>query len=85
MTTLSIRGLDDQALVSLKARAAREKASVNSVVLNLIDEGLGRKQAPSHQRHNDLDALAGTWSDQDLSAFCDATASFEAVDPTLWK
>jgi plasmid stability protein len=28
MTTLSIRGLDDQALAGLKARAAREKASV---------------------------------------------------------
>ncbi len=85
MTTLSIRGLDDQALAGLKARAAREKASVNSVVLNLIDEGLGRKPVAARQRHNDLDALAGTWSDKDLSAFSEATAGFEAVDPALWK
>jgi hypothetical protein len=55
------------------------------VVLNLIDEGLGRKPAARQQRHNDLDALAGTWSDEDLSAFSDATAGFEAVDPALWK
>jgi hypothetical protein len=85
MTTLSIRGLDDQALAGLKARAAREKASVNSVVLNLIDEGLGRKPAATRHRHNDLDALAGTWSDEDLSTFSEATAGFEAVDPALWK
>lgn len=85
MTTLSIRGLDDQALAILKARASREKASVNSVVLNLIDEGLGRKPAGAPQRHTDLDALAGTWSDQDLSAFSEATAGFDAVDSALWK
>lgn len=85
MTTISIRGLDDQALAGLKARAAREKASVNSVVLNLIDEGLGRKPASAHQRHADLDALAGTWSEEDLNAFSEATAGFESVDPALWK
>jgi hypothetical protein len=55
------------------------------VVLNLIDEGLGRKPAATRQRHNDLDTLAGTWSDEDLSTFSEATAGFEAVDPALWK
>lgn len=85
MTTLSIRGLDEQALASLKARAAQEKASVNSVILRLIDEGLGIKPASGRRRHDDLDALAGTWSDADAAAFAKATESFDAIDPALWK
>ena len=85
MTTLSIRGLDEQALASLKARAAQEKASVNSVILRLIDEGLGRRAGPGRRRHDDLDALAGTWTDEEAAVFAQATASFEAIDANLWK
>ena len=32
-----------------------------------------------------LDALAGTWSAEDLAEFRQATSAFEEVDPSLWK
>lgn len=85
MTTLSIRGLDAQALAALKQRAAREDASVNTLVLRLIDQGLGRKPANSAlQRHDDLDKLAGTWNSAQAAEFDAATQPFEQVDPNLW-
>jgi hypothetical protein len=34
--------------------------------------------------YHDLDALAGTWSEDEAVAFLQAVASFEHVDPTLW-
>lgn len=40
---------------------------------------------PSPTRHDNLDALAGTWHKQDASDFERATAPFAKVDAALWK
>jgi hypothetical protein len=34
--------------------------------------------------YHDLDALAGTWSEDEAAAFLQAVADFEQVDPSLW-
>ena len=86
MTNLSIRGLDAKALAELKARAAREDTSVNTLVLRLIDHGLGHRRAKSAlRRHDDLDALAGSWRKNEGADFERATAPFSKVDPKHWK
>jgi len=86
MTNLSIRGLDDKALAALKSRAAKEDASVNMLVVRFIEQGLGLRRAkPALTRHDDLDALAGTWRKQDAREFERATAPFAKVDTALWK
>jgi len=86
MANLSIRGLDDKALAALKRRAAKEHASVNMLVLRFIEQGLGLRRAkPALTRHDDLDALAGTWRKQDAREFERATAAFAKVDAALWK
>lgn len=86
MTNLSIRGLDAEALAELKSRAAREDASVNALVLRFIEQGLGRRRAkPALRRHEDLDALAGSWRKSEGVDFERATAAFGKVDPKLWK
>ncbi|WP_299454243.1 hypothetical protein [uncultured Pigmentiphaga sp.] len=60
MSNLSIRGLDQAALATLKSIASQQGASVNALVLRLIDQGLGRvPHKPVSQRFDDLDALAG--------------------------
>lgn len=45
MANLSIRGLDDKALAALKRRAAQEEASVNTLVVRLIEQGPGLRRA----------------------------------------
>lgn len=85
MTTLSIRGIEDQALAELKKRAALENVSVNTLVLQLIDQGLGRQAPkPALRRHSDLDALAGTWSAAEAAQFDAATQAFAQIDTALW-
>jgi hypothetical protein len=86
MPNLSIRGLDDKALAALKRRAAAEEASVNTLVVGLIERGLGlRRSSPALVRHDDLDALAGSWRKQEAAAFERATAPFAKIDTQLWK
>ena len=84
MANLSIRGLDAKTLAELKARAARENASVNTLVLHLIEQGLGHRRAkPALRRHDDLDALAGSWRRNEGADFERATAPFSRVDSKL--
>ena len=86
MANLSVRGLDAKALAELKARAKRKEASVNSLVLGLIEQGLGHRRAkPVLRRHDDLDALAGSWKTEEGIDFERAAAPFGVVDPGLWK
>ncbi len=86
MAHLSIRGLDDLALAELKRRAGQQNASVNALVLQLIDQALGRAPARAAlRRHTDLDMLAGCWTADDSAEFAQATAAFGEVDTGLWK
>ncbi|NRF66942.1 hypothetical protein HLB44_08100 [Aquincola sp. S2] len=86
MANLSIRGLDDRSLAELKKRAVKEDASVNALVLRLIEQGLGRRPSkPALRRHADLDELSGSWGKSDAAAFERATAAFSEVDAKLWK
>jgi len=86
MATMSIRGLDEKALARLRRRAQREGASLNSLVVRLLQSEHGKSAKHSIvQKFDDLDALAGTWSNQQARAFENNTAAFSEVDPTLWK
>jgi len=83
MTTMSIRGVDEQVLSQLKQQAAAEGSSLNSIVLRLLQGG-GKPTLASLQKFSDLDALAGTWSSDDAAAFTRNTAAFCEVDAALW-
>lgn len=86
MSNLSVRGLDQAALATLKSMASKQGASVNALVLRLIDQGLGRGSGkPEKQRFDDLDALAGTWSDVEAAEFLANTEVFDTIEPNLWK
>ncbi len=52
---------------------------------NLSIRGLGRPGGRQWRRHNDLDALAGTWSTADAAEFERATAGFGEIDAALWR
>ncbi|MGZ8219884.1 FitA-like ribbon-helix-helix domain-containing protein [Methylomagnum sp.] len=86
MASMSIRGLDDQALAHLKHQAEQEGSSLNSLVLRLLRQGAALPN-PAGERlcqYDDLDALAGTWSDADAEAFERHVAAFAETDPALW-
>jgi len=86
MTTLSIRGLDDETAQLLKQAAQNAGSSVNTQVVELIRRGLGVEPGRGRLgRYRDLDHLAGTWSDDEAAAFASATAAFEEVDEELWR
>ena len=85
MGAMIIRGLDDAEAARLKEEAASRGLSVNTMVKQLIREGLGLDRPRRGRRHVDLDALAGTWSVEDAGAFERAVEPFEQVEPEVWR
>ena len=85
MATMSIRGLQDQALEQLKRQAQQEGSSLNGLVLRLLQGTPKPNASGGLQKFTDLDALAGTWSEEALAEFDAHTAAFAEVDPSLWK
>ena len=84
MASMSIRGLNDQALLQLKNQAQQEGSSLNSLVLRLLQGTPKSSSAGGLKKYDDLDALAGTWSAADALDFERQTAAFAEVDTTLW-
>lgn len=85
MATMSIRGLDNQALAQLKSQAEQEGSSLNGLVLRLLQGAGPSVSSGVLKRFDDLNTLAGTWNDEDVQVFDRNTAAFAEVDAALWK
>jgi len=85
MTSLNIRGLDDETAARLKEAARARGVSVNRHALELLRRGLGLVPRSRSERHHDLDHLAGTWTAEDADELAKALAAFEQIDEELWR
>ena len=84
--TITLRGIDGELEQALRA-TSRELSTrgLNATVLHVLREALGLAKRKHRTVHHDLDALAGTWSDEDLAEFENATTVFEQVDEEFWR
>ena len=83
MSTMTLRGCDEELTRALNEASARKGVSVNRFVLDTLrDCLLGRDK--KKRRYDDLDHLAGTWSVAEADAFDKATEDFEKIDPEDW-
>ncbi|MGV8040461.1 MAG: ribbon-helix-helix protein, CopG family [Thermoanaerobaculaceae bacterium] len=85
MNAMTVRGLDESDTARLKQEARRRGVSVNALLKLLVRQGLGIERRSREERHTELDALAGTWSDEDAARFERAVEPFEQVEPELWR
>ena len=84
MSVLTIRGLDPETTRILKRRAEQEGLSVNGLVLKVIRQTLGTEKRRG-QIHDDLDHLAGTWTEKEFREFEKNTSAFEVIDEKQWR
>ncbi len=83
MCTLTIRGCDDEIMDAIRRESLTRPESINRLVLEALEEryGTGRKK----RRHSELDALAGTWSEEDTKSFTRALADTRNIDNEDWS
>jgi len=85
MSATTIRGLNEAEAGRLRDEAKSRGVSVNTLLKQLVREGLGLARTSRGRRHTDLDALAGTWSPGEAKAFGRATEPFERIEAELWR
>ena len=82
---ITISDVDDPTATWLVEEAGRRGMSVERVAGLLLRRGVEWEQRRAAlPAYHDLEALAGTWSEDEANAFLHAVADFEQVDPTLW-
>ena len=85
-TNITIQIPDDITSEWISEEAHRRGISVESLVVELIRKGMNKGQeTPQLQSYNDLDSLAGTWSEEEEAEFLNVVADFEQVDEKLWR
>lgn len=82
--SITIDNLDPTVLEGLRDEAQRRGVEVSALAKELLRRGLWEATGPRDGPHHDLDALAGTWSDQDAEAFLAAIADLQRVDESIW-
>lgn len=85
MVTMTIRGIDDEVAKLLKDRAKSEDLSVNGLILKMVKESLGIEKKKRIKTYQDLDHLAGTWSEKDFNEFQKRVEDMEKIDEDIWK
>ncbi len=82
-SNFNLRGIPAEVMAQLKREAKRLHISINTLVLKMIEQGLGFTR--ERTTYHDLDNLAGSWSAAEDKEFKANTQSFEQVDKELWK
>lgn len=85
MTQFSIRDIDPATAARLKRNAKRRGQSLNRYLQSVLRATAVGEEKPGYAVHDDLDALAGTWTAAQARAFEEATAPFADVDKALWR
>ena len=80
----NLRNIAPDVMSLLKKKAIKQKTSVNSLILQIIEQGIGIAHPTKKAVFHDLDYLAGTWGSKDKKEFDDNIKSFENIDKELW-
>ena len=78
---VTIRRVPERVKQLLKELAKREEKSLNQIILEVLERGLGL--SGEEIVYHDLDDLAGTWVDD--PEFDKAIEEQHRIDPELWE
>ena len=80
MSTMLLRGIDEETKRRLTEEAERQGVSLNTLALRCLQQSVGLGAPARRPRHHDLDALAGTWSEEEAREFLSAVSHFEWIE-----
>lgn len=79
-SNFKLRKIPPKIMTLLKKKAAKQKLSINSLILQIIEQDLGAIQPKKKVTYDDLDYLAGTWTEQDKKDFDQNIKFFENIE-----
>jgi hypothetical protein len=86
MKAIILRDVPPELARLIRRRAEQEKMSLNKTVVRLLEEGTGlQEKKKGKSLHDDLDGLAGVWTQKEARDFERALQKQRTIDPDLWK
>lgn len=85
MSTLTIRGVDEQAMGQLKKQARSNHSSVNKFVVEAIRKVVFPNVHGQVREWHDLDGFLGSWSEEEAKQVMERCRDCRKIDPELWK
>ena len=86
MTAITLRNLPPEVARAIREKAKKEKISLNRAVISLLEEATGHgRQARKERFHDELDALAGSWTKEEADEFDAFLREHRTIDPEMWK
>jgi hypothetical protein len=84
MKTVTLRNLPPDLQRELEREARDSGSSLAATVIRRLREAMGLDRTGRPARYDDLDSLAGTWSDAEADAFDEVIAELRVIDKDLW-
>lgn len=84
MKTITLRNLPPDLRRRIEQEAAATGASYAQTVIRLLRVATGIAGSRPPVRHEDLDELAGTWSEREATDFDRILGEQRRIDPELW-
>jgi hypothetical protein len=84
MKTITLRNLPPDLEHELEREARASGSSLAATVIRRLRSAMGLDRTGAPTRHDDLDDLAGTWSDEEADAFDRVLAGQRVIDDELW-
>ena len=86
MKAITLRDIPPELARLIRRKAEQEKMSLNKTVVRLLEECTGRQRKKKEMPlYDDLDSLAGVWTQTEARDFEQALEKQRAIDPNLWK
>lgn len=86
MKAVTLRQIPRELARAIERRARTTRTSVNKTVIGLLEEATGLASKPgTPPRHHDLDAFAGSWTEEEATAFDRTLRAQREIDPDVWK
>ena len=84
--SITISNLDETTANWIDKEARRRGTNKEAIALSLIRKGMEcEREHLALQTYDDLDSLAGTWSEEQRTEFMNAITYFDQVDEKLWQ
>ena len=85
MNTLTIRGVDEQALGQLRKQAKSRHFSMNKFVLETLHKIAFPGESGKVREWHDLDSFFGSWSEEEGNQIKERCGKLRKIDSELWR
>ncbi len=83
---LTIRNIPEPVQAAIRARAERDRTSLDKAVLSLLEDALAKHpETPTGPPYHDLDDLFGSWTAEEADEFDQALREQRRIDLADWN